>query len=133
MTVNPPEATTVLTPLVVRGLRDAAALRDQLPFTPLVADGRVGVEVHPLYTGTETGPGGPAASIVQYHPGASAAPHRHTGYEIIVVLDGELITEAGRHPADSMLVMPPGSVHTPRSERGALMLVVWEAPVEALG
>jgi hypothetical protein len=26
--------------------------------------------------------------------------------------------------------MAPGSVHAPRTEQGALMLVVWEAPVE---
>jgi quercetin dioxygenase-like cupin family protein len=119
-----------LLPLVVHGLTDAAGLRAQLDFEPLRADGRVGVEVHKLYTGEQTGPGGPAASLVYYHPGAQAAPHRHGGYEIIVVLDGELITEAGQHPASSMLVMPPGSVHTPRSEKGALMLVVWEAPVQ---
>ncbi|OLB65352.1 MAG: hypothetical protein AUI10_07115 [Actinobacteria bacterium 13_2_20CM_2_72_6] len=118
-----------LAPLVISGLDRARELLQTLPLTPLPADGRVGVEVHPLYTTAQTGPTGPAASIVRYHPGARAASHRHTGYEIIFVLDGELITEAGRHPAHTLLVMPPGSVHAPYTETGALMLVVWEAPV----
>ncbi|MGW6691313.1 cupin domain-containing protein [Streptomyces sp. NPDC054961] len=117
-------------PLLVEGLDRPGELERKLKFTPMTADGRVGVEVFPLYTTAQTGPGGPAASLVRYHPGASAAPHRHTSFEIILVLEGELITEDGRHPAHSMLVMPPGSVHAPRTEQGALMLVVWEAPVE---
>ncbi|CAM5700255.1 cupin domain-containing protein [Streptomyces pseudogriseolus] len=117
-------------PLVVEGLDRPDDLARRLRFTPLTADGRVGVEVFPLYTTEQTGSGGPAASLVRYHPGASAAPHRHTSYEIILVLDGELITEDGRHPRHSLLVMAPGSVHAPRTEKGALMLVVWEAPVE---
>ncbi|WP_371671437.1 cupin domain-containing protein [Streptomyces sp. NBC_00289] len=120
----------VAAPLLVEGLDRPEELVHRLRFTPLTADGRVGVEVFPLYTTEQTGPSGPAASLVRYHPGASADPHRHTGYEIILVLDGELITEDGRHPKNSLLVMAPGSVHAPRTERGALMLVVWEAPVE---
>lgn len=115
---------------ILRGLDDPARLRNTLTFTSLAADGRVGVEEHKLYSTKETGPGGPAASLVYYHPGAAAAPHRHPGYEIIHVLDGELITEAGVHPAGTMLVMPPDSVHAPRTEKGVLMLVVWEQPVE---
>jgi anti-sigma factor ChrR (cupin superfamily) len=121
---------TAAVPLVVEGLDRPEELLGKLKFTPLTADGRVGVEVFPLYTTEQTGPTGPAASLVRYHPGAAAAPHRHTGYEIILVLDGELITEDGRHPKNSLLVMAPGSVHAPRTEQGALMLVVWEAPVE---
>ncbi|MET9913781.1 cupin domain-containing protein [Streptomyces sp. NPDC006476] len=121
---------TAAVPLVVEGLDRPEELLGKLKFTPLTADGRVGVEVFPLYTTEQTGPTGPAASLVRYHPGAAATPHRHTSYEIILVLDGELITEDGRHPKNSLLVMAPGSVHAPRTEQGALMLVVWEAPVE---
>ncbi|MBO4259557.1 cupin domain-containing protein [Streptomyces griseorubiginosus] len=127
MSVQP---STAAVPLVVEGLDRPEELLGKLKFTPLTADGRVGVEVFPLYTTEQTGPAGPAASLVRYHPGAAAAPHRHTSYEIILVLDGELITEDGRHPKNSLLVMAPGSVHAPRTEQGALMLVVWEAPVE---
>jgi anti-sigma factor ChrR (cupin superfamily) len=117
-------------PTILSGLDEPARLRDKLEFTRLTTDGRVGVEVYQLYSTEETGPGGPAAAIVYYHPGAAAEPHRHPGYEIIHVLDGELITDAGVHPAGTMLVMPPDSVHAPRTEKGVLMLVVWEQPVE---
>ncbi len=120
-----------LAPLVIAGLDRGRQLLDDLEFVELRSGGRFGVEVHHLYTTAQTGSGGPAASIVFYHPGARAATHRHTGYEIIVVLDGALVTEAGRHPTGTLLVMPPGSVHTPHADdEGALMLVVWEAPVE---
>ncbi len=121
--------TAIPSPVLIHGLDDPQRLLAELEFTPLVTDGRVGVEVHHLYTAADTG-GGPAAALVRYHQGAQAAPHRHTGYEIIHVLDGELITDAGTHPAHTMLVMPPNSVHAPRTDTGALMLVVWEAPVE---
>ena len=116
-------------PTILSGLDNPAQLRNILRFTPLTTDGRVGVEVYNLYSTEETGPDGPSAAIVYYHPGAAAAPHRHPGYEIIHVLDGELITDAGVHPAGTMLVMPPDSVHAPRTEKGVLMLVVWEQPV----
>jgi anti-sigma factor ChrR (cupin superfamily) len=119
-----------LTPLVVRGLGQSTEDLAKLDFTPLRSDGRVGVEVHPLYTTEQTGSDGPAASIVRYQPGAGAATHRHTGYELIYVLEGELLTEAGVHPPNTLLMQPPGSVHTPHSETGCLLLVVWEAPVE---
>ncbi len=71
----------------------------------------------------------PAAAIMRYRPGATAMPHRHSGYELIYVLSGELETDDGTYPANSLLVMPPGSVHAPRSPRGCVGLVVWEQPV----
>lgn len=125
-----PTGPTPETALVIEGLDRPRELGERLRFVPMTANGRVGVEVFPLYTTDQTGPGGPAASLVRYHPGAAAAPHRHTGYEIIQVLEGELITEDGVHPAHSLLVLAPGSVHSPRTDKGALMLVVWESPVE---
>jgi hypothetical protein len=84
-------------------------------FVPLVRDGRVGAEIHSLYSTRETGEDGPAAAIVRYHPSAHA--------------QGELETDDGVYPAGSLLVMPPDSVHTPRSPKGAVGLVVWEQPV----
>ncbi|MDQ0794227.1 cupin domain-containing protein [Streptomyces sp. B1I3] len=98
-------------------------------FEPLMRDGRIGAEIHSLYSTAETGENGPAAAIVRYLPSGNAQPHRHPGYEIIWIVEGELETDDGVYPAGSLLVMPPDSVHTPRSPKGAVGLVVWEQPV----
>ncbi len=98
-------------------------------FEPLASAGRSEVEIHSLYSSSETGPDGPAAGIVRYLPGATAAPHVHQGFELIFVLSGELETDDGVYPANSLLVMRPGTVHAPRSPRGCVGLAVWEQPV----
>lgn len=55
-----------------------------------------------------------------------------TSYELIYVLSGELATDDGTYQANSLLVMPPGSVHAPRSPHGCVGLVVWERPVRSV-
>ncbi|MCC2274682.1 cupin domain-containing protein [Streptomyces sp. ET3-23] len=125
----PPAALASSLPVILRSIEERGLAFEELTFAPLTADGRTGVGIHRLYTTEETGDGGPAAGIVRYEPGAATVPHRHQGYEIIYVFEGQLETEAGAHPAGSMLVMSPGSVHAPRSADGAVLLVVWEQPV----
>ena len=98
-------------------------------FEPVIRDGRVGAEMHSLYSTDDTGENGPAAAIMRYMPSAAAIPHRHPGYELIWIIEGELETDDGVYPAGSLLVMPPDSVHRPRSPKGAVGLVVWEQPV----
>ena len=99
-------------------------------FEQLIRDGRVGVEMHSLYSTDDTGENGPAAAIVRYLPSAEATkPHRHPGFELIWIIEGEIETDDGVYPAGSLLVMPPDSVHRPRSPKGAVGLVVWEQPV----
>jgi quercetin dioxygenase-like cupin family protein len=98
-------------------------------FEPLIRDGRVGAEMHSLYSTDDTGENGPAAAIVRYMPSGEARPHRHPGFEIIWIIEGEIETDDGVYPAGSLLVMPPDSVHRPRSPKGAVGLVVWEQPV----
>jgi hypothetical protein len=104
----------------------------EVRFEPLVTDGRVNAEIHRLYSTAQTGENGPAAAIVRYLPGAQAQPHRHPGYELIYVLSGELETDEGTFPADSLLVMAPDSTHGPRSKNGCIALAVWEQPVQPL-
>jgi quercetin dioxygenase-like cupin family protein len=126
------EILTGTLPTILRGIETHRLRTEDLVFEPLVSDGRTGVEIHRLYTTEQTGPVGPAAGIVRYAPGASTVPHRHEGYEIIYVFDGQMETDAGEHPAGSLLVMEPGTVHAPRSAGGAVLLVVWEQPVSIL-
>ncbi|WP_030908030.1 cupin domain-containing protein [Streptomyces sp. NRRL F-5126] len=118
-----------LLPEALIRVNEAGADAQTLDFAPLTADGRCGVEMHQLYGPQETGEGGPAAGVVRYRPGARTQAHRHGGFEIIYVLDGHLQTDAGDHQAGSLLCMEPGSVHAPRSDGGALLLVIWEQAV----
>ncbi|MEU3524262.1 cupin domain-containing protein [Streptomyces sp. NPDC038707] len=127
------EPAAELLPALFAGLPGTSFTRRALDFRPVLAGGRAGAEMHALYTTDDTGPGGPAAAVMRYLPGAVAPAHRHPGYELIYVLSGELETDDGVYPANSLLVMPPNSVHAPRSPRGAVGLVVWERPVEPVG
>jgi anti-sigma factor ChrR (cupin superfamily) len=86
---------------------------------------RPGIRIHRLYGGGS----GPAAAVLIYDPGASAPLHEHTGYEHILMLDGEQTDEQGRYAAGSFVVNPPGSRHTVRSEGGCVALLIWEKPV----
>jgi quercetin dioxygenase-like cupin family protein len=126
------DAAIAALPLIVRSVERTGLKGEDLDFQPITSDGRTGVTIHRLYSTEQTGEHGPAAGIVRYEPGAGAVPHRHEGYEIIYVFDGQLETDAVSHPAGSLLVMEPGSVHAPRSEHGAVLLVVWEQPVAVL-
>ncbi|WP_052341733.1 cupin domain-containing protein [Salinarimonas rosea] len=102
---------------------------DHLVFETYDQPGREGVEIHRLYDTTDTGPVGPAAAIVRYRPGAQVQRHIHPGYELIFVIEGELINDAGRHPAGTLEICPPGSSHALGSEKGCTFLVIWEQPV----
>jgi mannose-6-phosphate isomerase-like protein (cupin superfamily) len=123
---------TELLPNLFAGLPGTAFGPRELSFVPVTANGRTQAEMHPLYTTAHTGQDGPAAAIMRYLPGAEAPAHEHPGFELIYVLSGELETDDGVYGPNSLLVMPPGSVHAPRSPRGCLGLVVWEQPVRTL-
>jgi anti-sigma factor ChrR (cupin superfamily) len=124
------EALSELLPKLFSGLPGKSFDPQELAFEPVMRDGRVGAEMHRLYSTDETGADGPAAAIMRYLPGATAPAHTHPGYELIYVLSGELETDDGVYGPNSLLVMPPGSVHAPRSPRGCVGLVVWERPVQ---
>lgn len=122
----------VLLSRMLTDISDTETVLNSLDFKSMTVDGRSGVYAHHLYTTDDTGPNGPAAALVRYEPGACTPPHRHPGYELVYVLDGELVTDQQRHPRHTLVVMAPNSVHAPRSETGCLLLVVWEQPVEKL-
>ncbi|MFN3687050.1 cupin domain-containing protein [Salinarimonas sp.] len=117
-------------PQILTGLLDGLGNLDALPFESYRQPGREGVEIFRLYDTTDTGPVGPSAALVRYRPGAKVERHIHPGYELIFVLQGELINDAGRHPAGTLEVCEPGSSHALSSETGCIFLVVWEQPVQ---
>lgn len=114
---------------IIRDVFNLAQGLEKVPFKPYNQPGREGVEIYPLYDTTDTGPTGPAAALVRYRPGARVKRHIHPGYEIILVLEGELINDTGVHGPGTLEVCPPGSSHALGSDTGATFLVVWEQPV----
>lgn len=86
-----------------------------------------GVEMAVLYRDEVSGS---SAALLRYEPGASIKPHRHTGFEHVLVLEGSQQDERGRYSAGTLVVNPPGTMHHVSSPEGCLVLVIWQSPVE---
>jgi anti-sigma factor ChrR (cupin superfamily) len=68
-----------------------------------------------------------ATSIVRYAPNSHFAAHTHGGGEEFFVLDGVFSDEYGDFPAGSYIRNPPGSSHTPGSDKGCTIFVkLWQ-------
>lgn len=102
-------------------LRDAdlRATRQWEPF-------RDGVEASWVY---RTGENGPASAFLRYQPGAAIPWHWHPAYEHILVLEGSQSDENGLYRAGSVLISPPGTSHTVKSDEGCIVLAFWLMPV----
>ena len=114
---------------VLSGLLTDTANLDAIAWERYDQPGREGVLIHKLYDTSDTGAGGPAAALVRYEPGANVRKHIHPGYELIFVIEGELVNDAGRHGPGTLEVCPPNSSHALGSDIGCTFLVVWEQPV----
>jgi anti-sigma factor ChrR (cupin superfamily) len=68
-----------------------------------------------------------ASSIVRYAPHSHFSAHTHGGGEEFFVLDGVFSDEHGDFPAGFYIRNPPGSRHTPGSEKGCTIFVkLWQ-------
>lgn len=101
---------------------------EHLSFQPYEIDGREGVSIFYLYDARHDAQG-PAAALVCYAAGALTPRHFHQGWELVLVIDGELVDDRGSHVAGALQVYPPGSSHQLSSQSGCTFLVVWEQPV----
>lgn len=114
---------------LIGNLLNMATAQHDLKWEPYSADSRRNVEIVRLYDARDNAGHGPAAALLRYSPGARVARHRHLGYELIFVLEGVLHNDTGAHPAGTLEVCPPDSVHELWSDEGCVFLVVWEQPV----
>ena len=64
-----------------------------------------------------------ATSIVRYAPRSRFPTHVHHGGEEIFVLTGTFSEDGGHYPAGWYMRNPPGSIHQPFSDEGALIFV----------
>ncbi|WP_051840423.1 cupin domain-containing protein [Streptomyces sp. NRRL F-5126] len=102
-------------------------IRDGITWQPYIQPGRDAVDVHWLYTAQDTGPDGAEAYIARFRPGAHGDLHEHLGYELMVVLDGELINDNGdQYLPGTIVVERPHSIHRVTSPGGCELLVVRE-------
>lgn len=94
--------------------RVAIATSD-VPWFPGAVDG---VRVLPLHAfGTEQ------VALMQWAPGTRLLPHRHSGGQEILVLDGGFEDEWGTYAKGTWIRNPSGSQHTPFSPSGCLIYV----------
>ncbi|MAN80951.1 MAG: cupin [Rhodospirillaceae bacterium] len=61
--------------------------------------------------------------LTRMGPGCAATPHAHPRGEEVLVLDGSLDDENGRHGTGTWLRLPAGSFHAPRTADGCLLWV----------
>ena len=106
-----------------------AAVDGPLPWQPYTKNGRTNVDIVELFDATASDSSGAKAAILRYRAGAVVPRHVHTGYEFVLVLDGELVNDTGTHRSGTLEVYPPGSSHRLESPGGCTFLVVWAKPV----
>jgi anti-sigma factor ChrR (cupin superfamily) len=61
-------------------------------------------------------------SLTRFEPGAELAAHRHTGDELVFVIEGTVEDEAGAARPGVLGYRPPGCSHTVSSPNGATVL-----------
>jgi len=100
---------------------------DQLDQTKVVIDTRQsqwlpgmveGLTVLPLHSFA-----GESVALVRWQAGTHFPRHNHIAGEEIYVLEGVFQDEYGYYPKDTWLRNPPGSIHTPFSDKGCLIYV----------
>jgi anti-sigma factor ChrR (cupin superfamily) len=66
------------------------------------------------------------ALLARFEPGATLAPHRHVGDELIFLIEGANADESGVVTTGNMNYRPNGCVHTVTTKNGATVLaVIW--------
>jgi len=108
--------------LIFQDLNKIAVWQDELPWQPF----HKRVEIYRLYGNGEDGA---AAALLRYQPGAKVPRHGHPGFEHVLVLSGSQTDHNGEHIAGTLVINPPDSNHTVVSDRGCIVLVIWEKPV----
>ena len=68
--------------------------------------------------------GGQGSYILKMAPGAKSLPHKHTGYEEFLILEGELIEPDNKvFRKGDFVTFEPGSKHSSYTKDGCLILV----------
>lgn len=72
----------------------------------------------------ETAPPGTGFHVYRMAPGASTVPHRHTGDEHFLVLDGELADHDGYvYKSGDLVLLKDGTIHNSTTTQGCTLAV----------
>lgn len=104
--------------------------KTEINFEPIIQDGRCKAEVFYLFLPEEAESS--SAALIKYHPGGEAPLHRHISFELIYILDGEMITAEGTFRKNDLILFKPGSIHYSKTKKGCLVLVIWYKQVEQI-
>lgn len=85
------------------------------------SEGLPGIKAKRIWSNKATGT---FAVLSRFEPGATIARHRHTGDELIFVIEGSTADEYGEVTAGNLNFRPQGCVHTVTSRNGATLLNV---------
>jgi anti-sigma factor ChrR (cupin superfamily) len=102
-----------------------------LDWVPWKEPGRVGVEHYVLWApdGAEEDSVG---LLLRFPPGAHGDFHEHLGYELMLVLDGQLDPSDGRSfGRGDLVVESPGTRHQMSSSTGCTVLAIRTRPASA--
>lgn len=101
----------------------------------LIAGGWRDLEFQPFRTGVEIAhilEGEPAVALLRYEAGAEIPLHSHPALETILVLEGSQSDDNGIYEAGTLLLNPEGTRHAVASDKGCVVLIQWNKPVELL-
>jgi len=118
----PPDSQQVLK---LKDLFQVSGWQQRLPWKPF----QTGVDIYRLYGDGHTGP---TAALLRFHPGGRVPLHEHTGYEHIFVLAGSQVDENSEAETGALIINPPGTSHSILSQRGCIVLAIYEKPVRFL-
>ena len=77
--------------------------------------------------------GGQGTYVLKMEPGAKSLPHKHTGFEEFLMIEGELIDSDGTvFKSGEFVSFEPGSKHSSYSKNGALIVVFQRGLNEAI-
>lgn len=112
---------------IYRNLFTDGLRANQFVWKPYTQPGRAGVDVEWLYTAEQTGPEGAEAYIARFGPGSHGDLHEHLGFELLLILEGELHNDNGDvYPPGTLIVELPTSVHQVSSPNGCVAIVIRE-------
>lgn len=73
---------------------------------------------------------GSRASLLAIEPGGGVPAHQHAGYELTLLLAGNMLDEHGCYQAGDFLLLRGSQTHTPVTPDGCLCYTVLDAPVQ---